>query len=88
MTKPTVYFIKNINQDNLVKLFDLLNVDLGKRIAIKVHSGEKGNQNFLRPEFYKKIVDHVGGTIVECNTAYKGARNTTEKHRILLDEHG
>ena len=88
MTKPTVYFIKNINQDNLVKLFDLLNVDLGKRIAIKVHSGEKGNQNFLRPEFYKKIVDHVGGTIVECNTAYRGARNTTEKHRILLDEHG
>ena len=57
-------------------------------IAIKLHSGEKGNQNFLDPEFWKPVIDDVGGTVVECNTAYDGARNTTEKHRKLMDEHG
>ena len=57
-------------------------------IAIKLHSGEKGNQNFLGPEFWKPVIDYVGGTVVECNTAYDGARNTTEKHRKLMDEHG
>ena len=88
MLKSKVFYIKNITQENLTKIYDLLNIDLGSNIAIKVHSGEKGNQNFLRPEFYKDIVNHLGGRIVECNTAYSGARNTSKKHRALFDEHG
>lgn len=82
-----VYFIKEINKENLVKIYDALNVSLPEPVAIKVHSGEAGNQNYLHPEFYKVIVSHVNGTIVECNTAYDGARNTTEKHQKLLEDH-
>ena len=82
-----VYFIKEINKENLVKIYDALNVSLPKPVAIKVHSGEAGNQNYLHPEFYKDIVSHVNGTIVECNTAYDGARNTTEKHQKLSEDH-
>lgn len=82
-----VYFIKEINKENLVKIYDALNVSLPEPVAIKVHSGEAGNQNYLHPEFYKNIVSHVNGTIVECNTAYDGARNTTEKHQKLLEDH-
>lgn len=82
-----VYFIKEINKENLVKIYDVLNVSLPEPVAIKVHSGEAGNQNYLHPEFYKDIVSHVNGTIVECNTAYDGARNTTEKHQKLLEDH-
>lgn len=82
-----VYFIKEINKENLVKIYDALNVSLPEPVAIKVHSGEAGNQNYLHPEFYKDIVSHVNGTIVECNTAYDGARNTTEKHQKLLEDH-
>jgi uncharacterized Fe-S center protein len=62
--------------------------ELKGNIAIKLHSGEKGNQNFLRPEFWKPVIDFVGGTVVECNTAYEGARNTTERHRRLMADHG
>lgn len=82
-----VYFIKEINKENLVKIYDALNVSLPEPVAIKVHSGEAGNQNYLHPEFYKDIVSRVNGTIVECNTAYDGARNTTEKHQKLLQDH-
>ena len=82
-----VYFIKEINKENLVKIYDALNVSLPEPVAIKVHSGEAGNQNYLHPEFYKDIVSHINGTIVECNTAYDGARNTTEKHQKLLEDH-
>ena len=82
-----VYFIKEINKENLVKIYDALNVSLPEPVAIKVHSGEAGNQNYLHPEFYKDIFSHVNGTIVECNTAYDGARNTTEKHQKLLEDH-
>ena len=82
-----VYFIKEINKENLVKIYDALNVSLPEPVAIKVHSGEAGNQNYLHPEFYKDIVSRVNGTIVECNTAYDGARNTTEKHQKLLEDH-
>lgn len=86
--KSKVYFIREINEDNLVKLYDLLNINLEGNVAVKVHSGEKGNQNFLKPPFYEKIINRVNGTIVECNTAYESARNTTSKHQELMNEHG
>ncbi|MBQ6864516.1 MAG: DUF362 domain-containing protein [Clostridia bacterium] len=83
-----VYFSKDITPDTVVKLYKNLGKDLQGNVAIKVHSGEKGNQNFLRPDFWKPIIDHVGGTVVECNTAYNGERNTTEKHKKLFSFHG
>ena len=66
----------------------MLNVKLSGNVAVKVHSGEDGNQNYLKPEFWKDIIDYVHGTVVECNTAYEGARNTTEKHLALIEKHG
>lgn len=83
-----VYFSKDITPETVVKLYKNLGKDLKGNVAIKVHSGEKGNQNFLRPDFWKPIIDHVGGTVVECNTAYNGERNTTEKHKKLFSFHG
>lgn len=88
MEESTVYFTKNITSENILEIYKKLNANLDGRIAIKVHSGEKGNQNFLKPKFYKEIVDYLDGTIVECNTAYEGERNTTEKHMKLLESHG
>lgn len=87
MEKEKVYFTKNITSENVVKIFEKLEKELSGKVAVKVHSGEKGNQNYLRPEFMKKIVEKVNGTIVECNTAYEGARNTTKKHEKLMEEH-
>ena len=86
--KPKVYFSKTVTPQKIIDMFEILKKPLKGRVAVKVHSGEKGNQNFLRPEFLKPIVEHVKGTIVECNTAYPGARNTTEKHKKLMKEHG
>lgn len=83
-----VYFTTNISTEGLQKVYDALGVKLEGKVAIKVHSGEKGNQNFLRPEFFKSFLSGFNGTIVECNTAYEGARNTTEKHRELIKLHG
>ena len=83
-----VYFIREITPENVIKVYDLLNKKLKGKVAVKVHSGEKGNQNFLHPLFLKPIVEHVNGTVVECNTAYAGARNETGKHLELLKEHG
>ena len=88
MEKSKVYFMKEISKENLVKIYDALNVKLPGKVAVKVHSGEEGNQNYLKPEFMQDIVKHVNGTIVECNTAYGGERNTTEKHRKLMENHG
>ena len=88
MEKSKVYFSRVITPENVVEMFKILNKDLPGKVAVKVHSGEKGNQNYLRPEFMKKIVDYVKGTIVECNTAYEGQRNTTQKHKELMKEHG
>ncbi len=88
MEKSKVYFTSNITPENIVKMYEILGIQLPGRTAVKLHSGEQGNQNYLRPEFVKAIVDKVNGTVVECNTAYGGARNTTEKHKKLLDEHG
>lgn len=86
--KSKVYFTKNINSENLIKLFDALNVKLDKEVAIKLHSGEDGNQNYIKPEFFKPFIDYIDGTVVECNTAYEGARNETSKHKELLKKHG
>ena len=86
--KSKVYFTREITPEAVLRLYKTLGKELTGNIAIKVHSGEKGNQNFLRPAFWKPIVDHVGGTIVECNTAYEGTRNTTERHVKLLKDHG
>ena len=87
MEKSKVYFTKEITPDSLVKIYEKLNIYLEGNVAVKLHSGEKGNQNYVKPEFVKPIIDKVGGTVVECNTAYKGERNTTEKHKKLMDEH-
>ena len=83
-----VYFSREITPEKVLELYKLAGKALPGNVAIKVHSGEKGNQNFLKPEFWKTVIDHVGGTVVECNTAYDGERNTTEKHRQLFAYHG
>ncbi len=88
MSKPAVFFTPDITPENVVKMYELLGVKLPGKVAVKVHSGEDGNQNYLRPEFLKPIVKEVDGTIVECNTAYDGARDTTEKHEKLMAKHG
>lgn len=82
-----VYFTKDLSSQGLMKLFNKLNPILGENTAIKVHSGEKGNQNFLKPLFWKELIDQLDGTVVECNTAYPGARDTTTHHMKLLEEH-
>lgn len=86
--KPTVYFTKQITPEKIVELYKMTNKELPGNIAVKLHSGEPGNQNFLRPEFFKPVIEFCGGTVCECNTAYDGGRDTTEKHRITLEKHG
>jgi Uncharacterized Fe-S center protein len=86
--KPIVYFTKEISPEALLKLYKKLGITLKGNVAVKVHSGEEGNQNYLHPEFFVPMVKAVNGTIVECNTAYDGERNTSEKHLKLLDSHG
>ena len=83
-----VYFSKNINKDEILRLYKHLNVKLEGRVAVKLHSGEPGNQNFLGPDYFTEIVKEVNGTVVECNTAYDGKRNTTQKHLETLKNHG
>ena len=86
--KSKVYFSRTITPEKVLELYQTLGKELKGSLALKVHSGEVGNQNFLRPEFWKPLVDHTGGTIVECNTAYEGARNTTERHIATFKKHG
>ena len=86
--KSKVYFSRSISAETVLKLYQLLDSPLTGKVAIKVHSGEPGNQNFLRPPFWKPIIEHVGGTVTECNTAYDGGRNTTAKHLYTLRQHG
>lgn len=88
MEKAKVYFTKTITPEKVVEMYKVLNKNLEEKVAVKVHSGEKGNQNYLHPEFMRPIIEYVKGTVVECNTAYQGERNTTEKHKELLDNHG
>ena len=88
MMSAKVYFSRTITPEKVLELYQMLGRNLPGKVAVKVHSGEKGNQNFLKPDFWKPVIDHVGGTVVECNTAYKGQRNTTERHRRLMEDHG
>ncbi len=85
--KTRVCFSKDITPEKVLELYKLIDKPLKGKVAVKVHSGEKGNQNFLTPDFWKPIVDYVGGTVTECNTAYEGMRNTTERHMELMKEH-
>ena len=88
MEKSKVYFTKEITPESVVKMYETLGVKLPGKVAVKLHSGEQGNQNYIRPEFVKAIVEKVNGTVVECNTAYDGARNYTDKHKKLMEDHG
>ncbi len=88
MEKAKVYFTKYITPESVCKMYDTLGVKLEGNVAVKLHSGEEGNQNYLRPEFVKSIVEKVNGTVVECNTAYEGERDTTQKHKKLMENHG
>lgn len=85
---PKVYFSRTITPEKVVELYDIAGKKPDGKVAVKLHSGEVGNQNFLRPGFWKPIIEHVNGTVVECNTAYEGERNTTKKHLKTLKVHG
>ena len=87
MEKSKVYFSKEITPLNLVRMYEVLGKELPGKVAIKLHSGEHGNKNYLKPEFVKPLVEYVDGTVVECNTAYPGERNYTDKHLKLIKEH-
>lgn len=90
--KSRVYFTRTITPEKVVEAYHKLGITLPGKVAVKIHSGEKGNQNFLHPEFWKPMVDELNGTIVECNTAYGdaagGVRDNTPSHLRLLEEHG
>ena len=88
MAASKVYFTKNVTPENVIRMYEALGISLPGKVAVKVHSGEEGNQNYLRPQFMAPMVEHVHGTIVECNTAYDGERNSTEKHVKLIKKHG
>ena len=83
-----VYFSREITPEKVLEMYKLLGKELPGKVAVKLHSGEEGNQNFLRPEFWKPVIEYVNGTVVECNTAYEGSRNTTEKHLQTMEKHG
>ena len=83
-----VYFSKVITPEKVLEMYNLLGVQLPGKVAVKLHSGEKGNQNFLGPDFWKPVIDHVKGTVVECNTAYPGARDTYAHHMQTMKDHG
>lgn len=86
--KSKVYFSREITPEKVVELYKAAGKELPGKVAVKLHSGEQGNQNFLKPEFWKPMIEAVNGTVVECNTAYEGERNTTEKHKATMEKHG
>ena len=86
--KSKVYFSRQITPEKVASLYKLLGKKLSGKVAVKLHSGEVGNQNVLKPDFWKPIIEQVGGTVVECNTAYEGERNTTAKHLKTMKRHG
>ena len=88
MSKSTVYFVKDVSAAAVVKAFQALGVELAGKVGVKVHSGEPGNQNFIKPELWKPAVDAVHGTIIESNTAYDGGRGVTDKHWQTMKAHG
>lgn len=88
MEQLKVYFVREITPENLIKIYRALNISLPGKVAVKLHSGEAGNQNYVKPEFVKPLIDELRGTVVECNTAYPGERDTTKKHEALMKAHG
>ena len=88
LDKAKIYFTKEITPESIVKMYEAVGVELPGKVAVKLHSGEAGNQNYIRPEFVKAIIDRVKGSVVECNTAYEGERDTTVKHMKLMAKHG
>lgn len=86
--KSNVYFSRTITPEKVLELYKLIDKPLSGNVGIKVHSGETGNQNFLRPDFWAPLINDVNGTVIECNTAYEGSRNTTEKHWETMKSHG
>lgn len=88
MEKAKVYFTREVTPEAVLKLYNALGKELGGKVAVKLHSGETGNQNFVRPAFWKPMIDQVHGTIVECNTAYEGTRDTTAAHWETMKQHG
>lgn len=86
--KSKVLFTRTISPEMVLTMYEELGKELTGHIAIKLHSGEEGNQNFLTPEFWAPLIRHLDGTVVECNTAYEGSRNTTEKHLKTIEKHG
>ncbi|MCI9458223.1 MAG: DUF362 domain-containing protein [Oscillospiraceae bacterium] len=88
MEKAKVYFTKELTPEAVIKLYQALNINLPGKVAAKVHSGEVGNQNFIRPDFMKPMLDYIHGTIVECNTAYEGKRYSSKDHWNTMKLHG
>jgi len=88
IAKSKVYFSRILTPERIIDMYKALGVELKGNVGVKVHSGEDGNQNYLRPEFLKPMIEYVNGTVIECNTAYEGARNTSEKHKRLFEKHG
>lgn len=86
--KAKVYFTRTITPEKVLEMYRMLDCTLPGKVAVKLHSGEVGNQNFLRPEFWKPVIEAVNGTVVECNTAYEGQRDSTEKHKKTMEKHG
>lgn len=86
--KAKVYFSRTITPEKVIELYELAGKPLEGKVAVKLHSGETGNQNFLRPEFWRPMIEHINGTAVECNTAYAGSRNTTARHWKTIEAHG
>ena len=83
-----VFFSREITPEKVVEMYQLAGKELSGKVAVKLHSGEEGNQNFLRPEFWKPMIEYIDGTVGECNTAYEGSRNTTQKHLETIAKHG
>ncbi len=88
MAKSKVLFTNTLSPESVVNIYKALGVRLEGNIGVKVHSGEEGNQNYLRPEFLKPMIEYVNGTVIECNTAYPGSRNTSSKHKRTFEKHG
>ena len=86
--RSKVYFSKEITPEKVLELYRHLDKELTGKVAVKVHSGEVGNQNFLKPDFWRPVIEEVKGTVVECNTTYDGGRDTTEKHLKTINDHG
>ena len=88
MSESTVFFIRRVSPEDVLRIYKALNVSLPGPVAVKVHSGEPGNQNFLRPDFWAPMIDALHGTVVECNTAYEGGRNRSAAHWETMRMHG